>query len=125
MTDEKGNSLFAQVLKRRNSRKSTETWCNIDFDYAGDSSKYNHLIERRKDLGMPNTEQLNFEMNLRNYKNVCEYYAPRPWIYPPVRSFNPAKHLERQRNDVNLLNPEFKTKYYGRFGERNVAYILN
>ena len=52
--DENSGSLFNKVLKRRKSRQSTETWCNVDFDYVGDSSAVNHLIKKRHDMGMPN-----------------------------------------------------------------------
>lgn len=34
---DQSNSLFQQVLKRRKSRQSNDAFCNIDFDYAGDS----------------------------------------------------------------------------------------
>ena len=47
-------SLFNQVLKRRNSRQSNFAPGVIDFDYAGDSGQYQHLISARKDLGQPN-----------------------------------------------------------------------
>ena len=47
-------SLFNQVLKRRRSRQSTFARGVIDFDYAGDSSTYQHLIQKRGDLGQPN-----------------------------------------------------------------------
>lgn len=44
-------SLFGQVLKRRKSRQSNFAPGIIDFDYAGDSSKFHHLIKKRHDLG--------------------------------------------------------------------------
>ena len=47
-------SLFKEVLKRRKSRQSNFMPGSIDFDYAGDSSKFHHLILARKDLGQPN-----------------------------------------------------------------------
>jgi hypothetical protein len=47
-------SLFNQVLKRRKSRQSTNAPGVIDFDYAGDSGQYQHLISARNDLGQPN-----------------------------------------------------------------------
>lgn len=48
-------SLFEKVLKRRKSRQSNVGPGILDFDYAGNSSEYHHLIEKRKDLGMPNS----------------------------------------------------------------------
>ena len=47
-------SLFNQVLKRRKSRQSTNAPGVVDFDYAGDSGQYQHLISARNDLGQPN-----------------------------------------------------------------------
>ena len=37
-------TLFGKVMKRRNSRQSTYAPINVDFDYAGDSAPYQHLI---------------------------------------------------------------------------------
>ena len=53
--DPKGDrpSLFNQVLKRRKSRQSNYAPGVIDFDYAGDSSQFQHLISKRHDLGQP------------------------------------------------------------------------
>ena len=51
--DQKGNSLFNHVLKRRKSRMSTFAPGVLEFDYAGDSAKYQHLIEKREE-GRPN-----------------------------------------------------------------------
>jgi len=39
------------LAKRRKSRQSTFARGVLDFDYAGDSSTYQHLIEKRGDLG--------------------------------------------------------------------------
>ena len=45
------DSLFAKVLKRRKSRQSNFAPGVIDFDYFGDSAKFQHLISKRSDLG--------------------------------------------------------------------------
>lgn len=52
-------------MARRKSRQSNFAPCTIDFDYAGDSSAIHHLISMRKDQGMPDKQQLNFEVKLR------------------------------------------------------------
>jgi len=74
---------------------------------------------------MPNKQQLNFELKLRNYKNLSDFYTHKPWLYPPIRDFSPAKQLARERNEINLLNQDYRTKFSEKFGERNIAYILN
>jgi hypothetical protein len=85
-------SLFNQVLKRRRSRQSNFAPCVLDFDYAGDSAKYQHLIEKRTDtMAYPNKSMLNFEMNLRAYKNITEYNASKPFSFPNVKQFSPRK----------------------------------
>ena len=84
-------SLFGKVLKRRKSRQSNFAPGIIDFDYAGHSAKYHHLIKERKDLGQPNTSQLNFEMKLRTYRNLTDYNAQKPWSFPAVKQFSPKK----------------------------------
>ena len=47
---EKKPSLFSQVLKRRKSRQSNYAPGVIDFNYAGDSAQYSHLIQKRGDV---------------------------------------------------------------------------
>jgi len=42
------------VLKRRRSRQSTDAFNNVDFDYAGNSAEFGHLIKKRIDQGEPN-----------------------------------------------------------------------
>ena len=82
-------SLYTQVLKRRKSRQSNFGPGCIDFDYAGNSAVYNHLIQKRKDLGHPTTDQLNFEMKLRTHRCGTDYNAASPWLYPEIKEFNP------------------------------------
>ena len=37
-------SIHTKVLQRRKSRQSCNMFCNIDFEYAGNSNQVNHLI---------------------------------------------------------------------------------
>jgi hypothetical protein len=80
----------------------------IDIDYAGDSSKFQHLIDKREEVGFPNKSMLNFEMNLRNYKNVTDYNAYKPFLFPAIRDFSPKKQWAEKKKDVQMLNPDFK-----------------
>jgi hypothetical protein len=52
--EEMNKSLFNRVLKRRRSRQSTDAFNNVDFDYAGNSAEFSHLIKKRIDQGEPN-----------------------------------------------------------------------
>ena len=51
---------------------------------------------------------LNFEMNLRNYKNVTDYNAYKPFLFPAIRDFSPKKQWAEKKKDVQMLNPDFK-----------------
>jgi hypothetical protein len=92
-------SLFGKVLERRKSRQSTCAPGVIDFDYAGDSSQFHHLIIQRKDLGFPDTTRLNFEMKLRCYKNTTDYNANQPWCFPSVKQFSPRRQWAQRKKD--------------------------
>ena len=86
----------------------------LDFDYAGDSAKYQHLIEKRAD-GRPDKGQLNFEMNLRAYKNTTEFKAFRPFLFPSTKAFSPRSQWHERTSDVKLLNEEYKRKFNDKF----------
>ena len=119
-------SLFNQVLKRRRSRASILAPNVLDFEYAGDSAKFQHLIDKRPDgLGYPDKGQLNFEMNLRNYKNTTEFNAARPFLFPAVRQFSPRRQWAERKKDTSLLNAEFKRKFNDKFAEKNANELLH
>ena len=67
-------SKYNSVLKRRNSRLSIDGPCVIDVDYAGASSAHDHLCRQRNDRCWPDTHQLNFEFNLRNYNDPANRF---------------------------------------------------
>ena len=112
-------------MKRRKSRQSNIGPGCIDFDYAGDSAQYHHLIKERKDLGMPNKEQLNFEMKLRTYRNITDFKAGKPWCYPATKEFSQKHQWSKRRKDTGLLNAEFKFKFNDRFEEKNANELLH
>jgi hypothetical protein len=113
-------SLFNHVLKRRKSRQSVYAPTNLDFDYAGNSSHFQHLIDKRPEgQGFPNKTQLNFEFNLRNYKNTTEFLAGKPFLFPSVRQFSPRHQWEATKRDQNLINAEFRKKFNDTFAQKN------
>lgn len=83
------SSLYNTVLKRRKSRQSNFAPGSVDFNYAGDSAQFNHLIQKRMDHGQATQSQLNFEMNMRGYKNITDFQAVKPWQFPSVKTFSP------------------------------------
>jgi hypothetical protein len=98
----------------------------IDFDYAGDSAQFQHLINKRGDsTGHPNKSQLGFEMNLRSYKNITEYNAFKPFSFPSKQQFSPRKQWSLAKKDVGLLNPEYKKKFNDKFKEANTNELLH
>lgn len=117
-------SLFGQVLKRRKSRQSNFAPCVIDFDYAGDSAPFSHMINKRHDSNVPtNKSQLGFEMNLRTYKNTTEWNAYKPFSFPSKQQFSPRKQYTLVKKDVGMLNAEYKKKFNDKFTEANVNEI--
>ncbi|CDW71236.1 UNKNOWN [Stylonychia lemnae] len=71
--------------KRRMSRQSNEAFLNVDFECLGNTNDYNHLIQKRVGGVHPNPVQLDFEMNLRNYKSQSQFKGNEPWIYPKTK----------------------------------------
>ena len=123
--NKQAGSLFNKVLKRRHSRQSNFAPGVIDFDYTGDSAQFDHLIKQRKDLGKPNSTQLNFELKLRNYKNITDFMAMKPWIFPPVKKFSPRQQWDQRKKDTNLLNPEFKTHFNDTVSVKNTNELIH
>ena len=99
----------------------------LDFEYAGDSAKYQHLIEKRTDynLGFPNKSMLNFEMNLRTYKTVTEFNTYKTLSFPTMKQFSPRKQWHVAKKDNSSLNPEFKKKFNDMFAEPNANELLH
>lgn len=119
-------SLFNKVLKRRASRQSIKAPTNIDFNYAGDSAVTQHLFERRPDgQGFANNTQLNFELNLRNYKNTTEWLAAKPFQFPAVRDFSPRKQWRERKMDHMLINAEYKKKFNDQFAVKNANELIH
>jgi hypothetical protein len=48
------------------------------------------LIHRRLGGVLPHPVQLNFELNLRNYKSVTGFKGDEPWIYPKTKKMKPV-----------------------------------
>ena len=72
-------------MKRRKSRQSTNAPNTVDIEYAGDTGMFAHLMGKRGSLiagDTPNTNQLNYEMKLRTYRNITDFQAQSPWEYP-------------------------------------------
>jgi len=67
---------YKRVMERRKSRQSNFTHNVVDIEYAGDSAKFNHMINYRIPNGLPNQSNLNFGMKLRTYKNMTDFDAP-------------------------------------------------
>ena len=78
-------SEFKRVITRRKSRQSVHAPLNCDIDYIGNTNDYNHLV-KNLNLGK---DELNFNMNLRSYKNSSNFGPERPWKYPAPKVFSP------------------------------------
>ena len=54
--------------KRRNSRQSAPTFCNVDFNYTGNTAAVHHLISHARGPNNHAPSDLNFELNLRKWQ---------------------------------------------------------
>jgi hypothetical protein len=54
-------------------------------------------------------------MKLRTYKNLTDYNANKPWLYPATKEFSPKKQWQVRKADTNLINAEFKKKFSDKF----------
>ena len=59
--------------------------------------------------------QLNFEFNLRNYKNTTDFMAGKPFLFPPAKQFSPKMQWAEAKKDASLINAEFKRKFNDKF----------
>ena len=63
-------SELKHVLKRRKSRQSTRVPTVVDFEYVGNSAgSLNHHVQTH------DKHQLDFELNLRQYKRQSDFLA--------------------------------------------------
>ena len=69
---------------RRNSRMSTNTFNAVDFEYSGNTNNVQHLIASTTQAARHPT-QLNFELNLRTYRNESKFKGNSAWQYPPTK----------------------------------------
>ena len=63
---------------------------------------------------------LNFGMNLRNYKNSTAFKGDEPWLYPAPKVFNPSTIYEEQRRTSDLKDKNIRaSKFEDKLAERN------
>lgn len=115
-----GDNEYKRVMQRRKSRQSTYAPCTIDIDYAGDSAKFEHMINNQDFFsGQPNKQLLNFGMKLRNYKNCTTFDAQQPFVYPPKKVFHPHYVYENERDKINTSLKEYHTRFTDVSPEKN------
>ena len=73
--------------KRRMSRQSNYNFCNVDFNYKGDTGVVSHLVNHRIGVTSPNKVQLDYEINLRGYQCGTTFKAKEPWMFPKPKNF--------------------------------------
>lgn len=83
--------------------------CVVDVDFMGSSgSQLGHLMNRH------NKAQLNFELNLRGYrdKSNSPFKADAPWQFPAIKNFSPENTLKDMSERVKASNfAPFKDKF--------------
>ena len=81
------NTANPSKPKRRNSRQSTATYTGIDFDYTGNTNNVHHLIKNTSTNPNRHKANLNFELNLRTYKNTAKFVGQQAWEYPQAKRY--------------------------------------
>lgn len=77
--------------KRRNSRQSTATFTGVDFEYSGNTSSVHHLIKNTSTNPARHPTNLNFELNLRTYRNSTKFVSQHAWEYPQaMKRYDPV-----------------------------------
>lgn len=93
----------------------------VDFEYQGNSAGLlNEFVSKH------NKDQVNFELNLRQYKQTSEFKANEPFIYPAVRAFRPESCLNTYVQHVKGSNYDAKKNpFKDKFVEPNSGAILH
>jgi len=74
------------------------------------------LIAKRVGGVHPNPVQLDFEMNLRNYKSHSSFKGEQPWIYPKTKK---SKAVVTDKSVFPALPKLFRKKDEGKEGDEN------
>lgn len=112
-------SEFKGVIKRRKSRLSVASPTNVDFDHVGDTSKFEHII-RNKSL---HKDVIQFNMNLRKYKNSTNFESTQTWQFPALKQHSP-KYQYLQVKDL-MKNTNGTSKFKPGVSEPNANEILH
>ena len=114
-------SEFKQVLKRRKSRQSTDMPSQVDFEYQGNSAGHLNTIVQNHNL-----HQINFELNLRQYKNQGSFKGEAPFLYPKHSAFAPQVTMREYYDKAAGTNYNTKMNpFLDRFAEPNTNAILH
>ena len=112
-------SEIKRVLKRRKSRMSVLSPTTVDFEHVGNTSEFQHIIANRSQ----SKEQIQFNMNLRKYKNSTKFESNEAWQYPKVKNFSPKFQLKDIRESVKEKNG--LSKFLPGVSEANANEILH
>jgi hypothetical protein len=110
------------------SRQSNLAFSNVDFQYTGDSSHINHLINHRIGAFSPNKVQLGYELNLRTYHCDTTFKAKEPWMFPKTKDF-PAVVVDKGAFHYRTEQPHGtpvrvdNSKYSDQFRPRNMQLV--
>lgn len=102
--------------RRRNSRQSTATFTNVDFDYTGNTNNFQHLI-KTSTTPHRHPQNLNFELNLRTYRNKTKFFGQTAWEYPQAKKYYDPVQLDKptfghthQLSKKGLIDPQANDK---------------
>jgi hypothetical protein len=89
----------------------------VDFDHIGDTSKFDSMIRHQR------KEQIEFNMNLRRYKQLTNFVANDIWHNPLMKQHNPHAVLAPLKEISTLKVKE--NKYRTGVNEPNSGALLH
>lgn len=72
------------ALKRKGSRGSLPSFTNVDFNIAGNSNDFYHLVKHARGPNNHAPSDLNFEANLRTWNNKGSLKQEKAFKYPAL-----------------------------------------
>jgi hypothetical protein len=98
-------------IKRTASRGSLPQFTSVDFEISGNSSAVNGLIKHATRGKGASASALNFDLNLRSYKNLSKFKAETPFMYPCPNNPDPvAWDKSTFKDNTNGRNYNSKTQ---------------
>jgi hypothetical protein len=93
----------------------------VDFEYVGNTpGSMSDFVKKH------NKFQLNYELNLRGYKQISSFKGDKPWLMPATKSFRASEVLKEAVDKASGSHYNSgKNKFTDKFEESNANNILH